>query len=127
MTWILTPALTCVVTCMAILLKRCVELTGCDDYGPGACFDVRGDAQRDHLLSTGFPPHHGTLEYRSRLGEVVPMWLGDDVLVLRMPVVALAITAASTSVALARGCACRYSAATPAACGAAMDVPLRRQ
>lgn len=47
------------------------------------------------------------MEYRSRLGEEAPMWFGVEVLVLRMPVVALEINAASTSAGLARGCACR--------------------
>jgi hypothetical protein len=55
--------------------------------------------------------------YRSRFGEPVPA------LVTR-PVVALFTTQLLTSVADAVGLADRYSAAAPATCGEAMEVPL---
>ncbi len=53
----------------------------------------------------------------SRLGEPVPG-------LVTFPVVALSLTAAATVAGVAVGSPCRYSAAAPATCGVAIDVPL---
>jgi hypothetical protein len=51
--------------------------------------------------------------------------LGDpDPALVTTPVVALLVTAPATTDGVAEGLPCRYSAATPAACGVAIDVPL---
>jgi hypothetical protein len=56
-------------------------------------------------------------EYNSRFGDPVP---GD----VTLPVVAVLMIAFATALDDAAGLVCKYRAATPATCGAAMDVPL---
>src|SRR5712691_2571300 len=65
-------------------------------------------------LSTGWPPKS---EYRSRFGEPEPTLVNRSV-------VALLTTPAWTSAGVALGNALRYSAAAPATCGVAIEVPL---
>ena len=56
-------------------------------------------------------------EYSRRFGEPVPG-------LVTLPVVALVVIALATVAGEAAGAPCRYSAATPATCGVAIDVPL---